>query len=66
MEEDDVDDELLGRRNLGSVSIPVAAEDHSSSNAPRHEMRPVTGLEFERTGEPFSQRLGPGSRVNGQ
>jgi hypothetical protein len=49
-----LDDELLGRCNLWSVSIILAAENHSSSSVPQHEMRPAKGLELNRA-EAFSQ-----------
>jgi hypothetical protein len=49
-----LDDEPFRLRNRWSVSITVAAENHSSSNAPRHEMRPAKGLEFN-CAEPFSR-----------
>jgi hypothetical protein len=49
-----LDDEPFGLRNRWSVSITVAAENHSSSNARRHQMRLAKGLEFN-CAEPFSR-----------
>jgi hypothetical protein len=50
-----LNDELFGGRNRRSVSITVAAENHSSSNAPQHEVRPAKGFEFNRA-EAFSEQ----------